>query len=341
MPDADDAFVHAANELIGLYRGVERKMLDLPWLSIKPFLIFLWASIKFGFFFDVGILLIVPTNLVILIRNLFPGHWRYRPFFLRQLYYVILWLWRGEAPTAPIILVRPLLSVFTTAHFERRLRRLRHEIVVREDLSDATRSTLLARLDFALERWKTPRFAAVFFSVILPGLTAFPGWYKGSGDLLGSFGIEIPTDAAVNFLSQYMSTSSLQILGISTFGYLIAIPITSFLAKRGLFIGAAADRICFPGGQAGSGVYSKEREILGSVGIHTREAPIDLWLVGVSLGLSLIFLKVFVKDYLALVGKYQSFWNESNLLVWQVCNLALFVCLIVLVVIRRGRTGRA
>jgi hypothetical protein len=214
-------------------------------------------------------------------------------------------------------------------------------MVLRDDLSDATRSTLLTRIDSALEQWKTPRFAAVFYSAVLPGIISFPGWYKVFVEWLGSFGIQIPTDAVANFTSQYMSTSSLRIMALSTLGYLIAIPITSFLAKRGLFVGAAADRICFPGGQADSVVYSKEREILSSVGIHTREAPIDLWLLGVSLGLSLIFLKIFVKDYLAIVGKYQSFWNESNMLFWQAGNLALFVCLIIFVAIRRGRTGRA
>lgn len=341
MSDADDAFVHAVDNLIGLYRSIERKMLGLPWLSIAPFLIFLWAVIKFEFFLFVGIFLIVPTNLVILIRNLFPGHWRYRPFFLRHVYYVLLWLWRGEAPTASLILVRPLLSVFTTGHFERRLRRLRLEIVLRDDLSDATRSTLLTRIDSALEQWKTPRFAAVFYSAVLPGIISFPGWYKAFVEWLGSFGIQTPTDAVANFTSQYMSTSGLRIMALSTFGYLLAIPITSFLGKRGLFVGAATDRICFPGEQTGSGLYLKEREILGSVGIHTREAPIDLWLLGLTVGLNFLFLKMFVKDWLAIMPKNLSFLNESDLLIVQAENGVFIVALIIFVAIRRRRTGRA
>lgn len=125
--EADNAFVRATDDLIGLYRSVERNTLDLPLVSFMPFLIFLWATLRFSFFLCVGLFLIIPTNFVILIRNLFPGHWRYRPFFLRHIYYVWLWIWRGEAPTAPFILIRPLLSLFMKGHFERRLRRLRHE----------------------------------------------------------------------------------------------------------------------------------------------------------------------------------------------------------------------
>src|SRR5262249_11304998 len=51
------------------------------------------------------------------------------------------------------------------------------------------------------------------------------------------------------------------------------------MAKRGLFLGA--DRIWFPGWQDGDGAYQKEREIFGSVELRVREAPIDLWILGI------------------------------------------------------------
>ena len=254
MSDAENAFVEATDKLIGLYRGVERNTLDLPSVSVMPVLIFFWATLRFYFFFIVGVFLIVPTNLVILIRNLFPGHWRYRPFFLPNLYYVWLWVWRGEAPTTPIIFVRPLLNVFMKGHFERRLRRLRLEILLRDGLSDATRSALLARLDAALERWKSPRFAAIY-GLLYPIITSLLGLYEKVIEFLGRFGIHMPADV-VNFVSD-MSTVTVRSLGLSSIGYLLAVPITSFLAKRGLFLGADASRTCFPGEQGGCGVYSK------------------------------------------------------------------------------------
>jgi hypothetical protein len=54
MSDADNAFTEATNELIALYRGVERSTLDLPWLSFMPSLIYMWESAKLVFFFYLG-----------------------------------------------------------------------------------------------------------------------------------------------------------------------------------------------------------------------------------------------------------------------------------------------
>src|SRR5262245_25893901 len=82
MPDADNKFVQATHSLIALYRTVERTTLVLPFLSFIPMLIFFWAFLKFYFFLVVSAVLIIPVNFIILIRNLFPGRWRYRPFFL-------------------------------------------------------------------------------------------------------------------------------------------------------------------------------------------------------------------------------------------------------------------
>ena len=300
--DADAAFTHATDNLIALYRSIERKTLDLPLVSFMPVLIFLWSTLKFEFFLFVGVFLIIPTNLIILIRNLFPGHWRYRPFFLRHLYYIWLWIWRGEAPTAPVIFIRPLLNAFMKGHFESRLRRLRLEILLRDGLSDATRSALMARLDAALERWKTRQFATAFFTVLLPGIISFPSWYKQLSEFLASFEIHMPTGVIANVASN-VSSGGVALLGVFGLGYLIGIPITCFLAKRGLFIGRTPDRICFPGGQGGSGAYLKEQEILGGVGLHAREAPIDLWLLaavtvfsGLLLLLSSDTLMVWMRD---------------------------------------------
>src|SRR5215813_11854316 len=235
MPDADNKFVQATDSLIALYRTVERTTLDLPFLSFIPMLIFFWAFLKFYFFLVVSAVLIIPVNFIILIRNLFPGRWRYRPFFLSHLYYVWLWIWRGETPTAPLIFFRPLLSVFMKAHFETRLRRLRLEILDSE-LSDGTRSTLLGRLDAALERWKIPRATAIVYTVVSPAIISLPSWYKQLVEFLGSIGLRMPTDVVINFISENISTDTLIILAALSPGYLLTIPIPAFLAKRGVFI---------------------------------------------------------------------------------------------------------
>jgi hypothetical protein len=340
---AENAFVEATDKLIRLYRGVERNTLDLPWISVMPTLIYAWAILRFNFFLLFGIFLILPTNLVILIRNLFPGHWRYRPFFLHHLYYVWLWVWRGEAPTTPGIFVRPLLNVFMKGHFQRRLRRLRIEILLSDEVRDATRSTLLARLDAALERWKSPQFAAIFYTVLLPTIASFPNWYKQLTEFLGLFEIHMPASVAVNFVSENMSTVVVHSLGAISLGYLFAIPITAFLAKRGLFLGADTRRICFPGRQGGCGVYSKEEEILGRVGLHEREAPIDLWLLGVSFVLGLPMLLITLKDMKAIplkVDEVQFLNFENTQLQIITLQVVVLVGLFFVAALRRGRTGR-
>src|SRR6266478_6460422 len=99
MSNPDDAFVQATDNLLVLYRNLERHTLDLPLVSVMPVLIFFWSVVKFEFFLIIGIVLIIPVNVVILVRNLFPGHWRYRPFFLTHIYYVCSGF--GEAKRPP------------------------------------------------------------------------------------------------------------------------------------------------------------------------------------------------------------------------------------------------
>jgi len=345
MSDADDRFAKATDSLIALYRGVERSTLDLPLVSIMPMLIFIWAFLRLYFFFIIGIFLIIPVNLVILIRNIFPGHWRYRPFFLHHLYYCLIWIWRGEALTAPTIFVRPLLTIFMKGHFERRLRRLRLE-VLDSDLSDTTRSALLGRLDASIERWKAPRFAGALYTVVLPAIFTLLTWYKQFIDFLGSLGIRMPTNVVANFISGQMSPDSLLILGLLAPGYLLAFPVTAFLAKRGLFIGINADGICFPGGQGGAGIYySKEREILNSVGLRVREVPIDLWLLGLSLALGWLVVLVGWNHWIAfmqyLYPDKETLANRMFLQgIMQPIMSVLWVSALFIAAVRRPRTGR-
>src|SRR5215471_10547566 len=84
-----------------------------------------------------------------------------------------------------------------------------------------------------------------------------------------------------------ISPAALLVLGTFAITYILAVPVTTFMAKRGLFLGA--DRIWFPGWQDGDGAYQKEREIFGSVELRVREAPIDLWVLAVLTLISFTF----------------------------------------------------
>lgn len=326
MADADSSFTHATDSLIALYRTVERRTLDQPLLSVMPILINFWEALKFCFFLIVN-LFIIPVNFVILIRNFFPGHWKYRPFFLHQLCYIWLWVWRGEAPMVPLIFIRPLFNAFVKGHFERRLRRLRLEIILHNQISDATRAALVGRLDDALERSKFRRFAA--FLALLPGIVPALAWTKQFTDFLG---MSMPVGTFETFVSKNMSNISGDGVLLSVY-YLLYIPATAFLAKRGLFIGRPPGRIWFPGGQSGDEVYFREREILAGVGLHARELRIDLWIVGVS----------FVIFFIHWLVGLQSLSDRGQIisyLIGLVLGNGLYSIALLIAAIRRPRTGR-
>jgi hypothetical protein len=332
MIDVDTAFNQATENLIALYRSVERRSLDLPLISVTPALVFTWAVMRFYFFFVIGLFLIIPTNLVVLIRNLFPGRWRYRPFFLRHLYYAWLWVWRGEAPTAPCIFVRPLLSFFMKSHFEGRLRRLRSEILLHEHLSEPKRSELLCRLDRALERWKVPRFKTLFFTAWLPGLFSLPGWYGQFTEFAQSLEIRVP--------SVELSETSVFILVVSFF-YLLVFPVTAFMAKRGLFIGRDPRNICFPGAQEGAGAYLEEEEILRRVGVRSHETPVDLLILAGSAVLGSIFSLLTFNQWIEMIPAGENDLPPSDFLPIQaILSVLLSIGLMLLAWRRRKHAGR-
>jgi hypothetical protein len=138
------------------------------------------------------------------------------------------------------------------------------EIALRDGLTDATRSALMRRLDSVLEGWNPPRYATLFYTFVVPAMFWVP---EKLIDFVKWLGLSTETVA--------ISPGALLVLGQFAISYLLTVPVTAFMAKRGLFLGA--DRIWFPGWQDGDGAYQKEREIFGSVELRVREAPIDLW----------------------------------------------------------------
>jgi hypothetical protein len=231
-------------------------------------------------------------------------------------------------------------------HFARRLQRLRQEIALRDGLADATRSTLTARLDSVLERWSPLRYATLFLTFVVPAVLYLPALVGKLTQFVESLGFRLPTEYAASLLSQ---PGAIIALGQLAFGYLIAVPFTAFLAKRGLFLGA--DRIWFPGWQDGSGAYQKEREIFGSVDIRVHEAPIDLWVFTVlfliGYGFQLLTSDIQVGWYQSWMGsppapgplaqKIQNIGDIVIAIIWVVSFVGGFV----IAVVRRARLGRA
>jgi hypothetical protein len=140
-----------------------------------------------------------------------------------------------------------------------------------------------------------------------------------------------------------MSETSLRFVGATALGYLLTIPLTAFLAKRGLFLGADVNRIYFPGEQGGSGVYSKEREILASVGLRIRETPIDFWLFGFTFVISYLLLVLNWAEWVAWMRANTNVqWDpENQLFIQLIAQAIIFFSLLFIAVLRRGRTERA
>jgi len=142
------------------------------------------------------------------------------------------------------------------------------------------------------------------------------------------------------------SPAALLFFGSMAIFYLLTVPITASIAKRGLFLGA--DRILFPGWQDGDGAYQKERAIFGSVGLRVHEAPIDLWILGTVMLIWYAFSFLTVEQTIAW---QQSWWAQPSqelgfdqvrmTKIGHLVGIVVFVIFFVIAAVRRTKLGRA
>jgi hypothetical protein len=142
--------------LEALYKDVERRSFSLPTFSLSPFVIGLWNTIKWEVCLFLDIFLFLPMNAIIFVRNLFPGRWRYRSFSGRYWKYVINWLWRGEAPTWPFGVIRPLVTFMRIVHVHSRFRTIERYIFLDDTLTEEDRIDLNKKVAVALDYWRRP-----------------------------------------------------------------------------------------------------------------------------------------------------------------------------------------
>jgi hypothetical protein len=143
-----------------------------------------------------------------------------------------------------------------------------------------------------------------------------------------------------------ISPGALLVLGQFAISYLLVVPVTAFMAKRGLFLGA--DRIWFPGWQDGDGAYQKEREIFGSVELRAREAPIDLWVLAIVMLISYAFLFLTFDQTIAWWQSWSAqpspevgFDQVRMQKILQIVVVVIFIVCFVIAAVRRARLGRA
>jgi hypothetical protein len=305
--------------LEALYKDVERRSFSLPTFSLSPFVIVSWSLIKFCVCWGLDVFLFLPMNAIIFVRNIFPGRWRYRSFSGSYWKYAINWLWRGEAPTFPLGVIRPLVVFMETVHVYSRFRTIQRWIYLDDTLTDEGRTDLNEKIAAALDHWKRPTMVQVGYSYVLPVVPLLITVYEKF------FPSELP---------QWVS-----FVGFFLLGYAIFFAVSAFMFKRSLMLGASGRAIYFPGAISGNQGYGKEREILDSVGIKTREWPFDIALFFISLAISYESSRTSSAFYQSLGMSVPA--PSYNVGVLMLVESALFVMLAVLALYRRRTTGRS
>ena len=130
--DTSARYDPAVEALISHFTRIDEAADTLPVFTAMPALRYGWASVKLTFALYGDLLLIVPINAVTLLRNIFPGHWRYTCWTCRYIKTIGAWILNGEV-AVPLIHVRPVSTFFLHWHFRNRL------AVVRRRLSSRPR----------------------------------------------------------------------------------------------------------------------------------------------------------------------------------------------------------
>ena len=302
--------------LESLYKDVERRSLSLPAFSLTPLAICIWNVIKLEVTLLLDLSLALPMNFVIFLRNLFPGRWDYRSFSGKYWRYAITWIWRGEAPTLPLGVIRPLVTFMVTMHVHSRFRTIDRHIYLDSALTEEDRNYLAKKATGVLDHWKRPTAVQIVYTYVLPA----------GGPLIGIYKFLFPGD-----LPQWVVVA-----GFSLLGYAITFVVSAFMFKRSLMLGASGRSIFFPGAISGNQIYARDRDTLASVGISTREWPSDVALLFVSLAIGYSSIRVWFEFYESLGVKI-----PSNIAVQMIVQGSIFVALILVSLFRRKKTGRS
>jgi hypothetical protein len=307
----------ALDALEALYKDVERRSFSLPTFSLSPFVIGMWNFFKFYVCLLLDILLFLPMNAIIFVRNIFPGRWRYRSFSGSYWKYAINWLWRGEAPAFPLGVIRPLVTFMVIVHVYSRFRTIERGIYLDDTLTGEDRTDLNKKVAAALDHWRRPTMVQVVYSYVLPTV----------GSLIGVYKFFFPVG-----LPQWVGG-----VGVLLLGYAITFVVSAFMFKRSLMLGASGRALYFPGAISGNQGYSKETDILASVGIKLREWPFDIALSFISLVIGAVSVRTQFAFYESLGMSVPSY----NVGVQMLVQGAIFVALNVLALYRRRITGRS
>jgi hypothetical protein len=286
-----------------------------------PIVIDFWATIKFTLWFYLDLLIFIPMNLVIFIRNLFPGHWRYR--FFSGIYFkrIAQWIWSGEMPVVAMVAMRSITYAFLRIHFRNRLELIRRSILIEENLPEKQEKKLLEVVDKMLLRWPSWKLPQLLFTYGLPILSPIVGLYQ----------LVLPGPPPV-------WTGFVILLSLS---WALAFVASGFLIKRGLMLGGNERSAYFPGFLTGRGAYAMEGQILEDFGVSRKEFPLGF-------ALSLLLIPVGFLQALSMydTGIYHAMSGEQafskEIYLAQSMAVSILIAILGLVALaRRSRLGRS
>ncbi len=311
----------ALHELASLYSEIERRSLSISTFSFMPFAIYFWASTKFLLWFYLDVLIIIPMNLVIFVRNLFPGHWCYRSFSGKYFKLLAQWIWSGEMPIVAIVAMRPITYAFIRMHFHNRLELVRRSILIEENLPEEQEKKLVDIVDKMILRWPSWKLPQLLVTYGLPILSPIVGLYQ--------LVLPGPPPAWAGFVI------------LMSLSWAIAFVASGFLIKRGLMLGGNARSAYFPGFISGRGAYAIEGRILKDFGVTRKEFPLGF-------ALSLLLIPVGFLQALSMYdfGIYNAMAGEQAFskvayLAQGMAGSTLIAILGCVALVRRTRLGRS
>ena len=305
------------SDITDLYRNIEKGSLTLPVFSLMPFFIGIWNIVKFEIFFFLDVLLLIPMNAIIFVRNLFPGHLRYRSFSWRYIKYASVWIWRGEIPYFPLAVIGYLVRLILAAHIKNHLTLIKRHIYLDETLPEQKREHFFTQINRLIEHWSYPGVLHIALTYVLPL----------SGPAIEGYRFMFP--------GQLPEWSSF--LGVTLLGYTLGFAVTAFMVKRAIMLGASGQSASFPGAIEGSGKYRNEKSILLSAKISKSEFPWDIVLAFIGLTIGYLTIDISIQFYKS-VGLEMPSQEYMN--VQMVIQGAVFCLLLLLSKYRRKVAGR-
>jgi hypothetical protein len=258
MSDAIKEWHGAIHEIATTYSEVDRRSLSIPGFSLAPLGIYLWSLVKFALCFWLDLFLFVPVNLIILVRNIFPGRWRHRSFSGRYIKVLIQWIRNGEVPIVAIVAIRSMTSALLGSHFRNRLNTIRHRVMLEGSLPEEEQAKLVSAIDKMLLQWPAWTPWQLIFTYGLPLLSPVGSFYQ------------LVFPGAPGVWTKFLVVLSL--------GYALAFLASAFMIKRGLMLGGAGRSAYFPGLIEGRGAYAVEEQILAKFGLAVKEFPLGFLL---------------------------------------------------------------